>query len=168
MDKNEALNFLKENQPLPNDKELNEKSLEKYDNVRKFFLENPCEECIPLFLNSFGGMDGLGVYQLIEDVIRQFNSDIVIPYLNKALESKIETVQYWCTQIAACFPNKCLINNLTYIAENGFEDAKMFAILALSKINEPKITDILKKLKEKESNIEIIEIIEDTLLELKG
>ncbi len=69
MNKVEALSFLKAHQPLPDDDLLKEEEIQKYNEVREYFINNPDEDCIPLFLNLFGGKDGLGVYELVEDVI---------------------------------------------------------------------------------------------------
>ena len=72
IDKEEALKFLEAYQPLPSDSELskNINILNIYNEVRKYFLTHYDPRCIPLFLNSFGGRNGFGVYQLIEDVLK--------------------------------------------------------------------------------------------------
>ncbi len=48
MDK-KAIDFLKDNQPMPNDNLLDEITIHKYDDVRKYFFNNPDKECLPLF-----------------------------------------------------------------------------------------------------------------------
>lgn len=62
VNKEMALMFLTNHQPMPKDQELNESLISEYDEVRKYFLANPTQECLPLFLNSFGEYDGCGVY----------------------------------------------------------------------------------------------------------
>ena len=44
MDKNQALSFLKENQPFPSDKEVDIEDIKSLDEVRKYFIENPYPE----------------------------------------------------------------------------------------------------------------------------
>jgi hypothetical protein len=39
MTQEEALNFLKEYQPMPKDEDLSEELIRKYDEVRQFFLK---------------------------------------------------------------------------------------------------------------------------------
>jgi len=70
MTTSEALSFLQAHQPMPDDDVLDAhpEILQKYEEVRKYFVENPDPRCIELFLNSFGGWNGFGVYQLVEDV----------------------------------------------------------------------------------------------------
>ena len=63
--KTEAFSFLKEHKPMPCDDELKENEIKKYEEVREYFISNPNEWCILLFLNSFGGKDEFGVYQMM-------------------------------------------------------------------------------------------------------
>ena len=65
MTKDDALNFLLRYQPMPSDKDLTQDIIDKYDDVRKFFIKNPDRKAIELFLRSFGEGDGRGVYQLV-------------------------------------------------------------------------------------------------------
>lgn len=51
MNKETALNFLKENQPMPDDINLDKSVIAMYDDVTKYFLYNPDKECLPLLLN---------------------------------------------------------------------------------------------------------------------
>lgn len=74
----EALDFLKQHQLMLSDLEIEKSIIDKYDEVRKYFLKNRNPECVQLFLNSFGEISGFGVYQLVEDVIRKYNADEVI------------------------------------------------------------------------------------------
>lgn len=68
MTKDEALQFLLEHQPMPSEQLLTQELINKYDDVRKYFIENPAKEAIPLFMQSYGDGDARGVYQLVEDV----------------------------------------------------------------------------------------------------
>lgn len=54
MTKDEALDFLRQHQPMPPDREFTDEVIRNYEEVRRFFLKHPYSECIPLFLNSFG------------------------------------------------------------------------------------------------------------------
>ena len=75
MNKTYAIKFLKNNQPLPNDDIIDEKTLKIYNDVLQFFQHNIYSECIPLILNSFGGWSGYGVYQMVEDTVRQYKKE---------------------------------------------------------------------------------------------
>lgn len=109
----EAIYFLKKHQPMPKDDELKEEEIQKYEEVRKFFIDNPDECCIPLFLNSFGGKDGLGLYQMIEDVILMYDVEKVLPYVIQSLDSPYDGVKYWVSQIASNFPDDSLFDPLS-------------------------------------------------------
>lgn len=163
MDKEKALRFLKENQPMPNDKNLSESLISRYDEVRRYFLANPDRECLQLFLNSFGEYDGMGVYQLVEDVILKFKHDEVVNYLQESLKSKYNGVKYWSAQICALFPDEKLINPLVELLNDSNQDIRMSAITALSLIQDYKVITMLKNQLNVEENDEIKGFLIDTI-----
>ncbi len=65
MTTDDALDFLRRHQPMPDDEVLTEDLIQQYDEVRQHFIDSPDQRCIPLFLGSFGDGDGFGVYQLV-------------------------------------------------------------------------------------------------------
>ncbi len=139
----ESLKFLSDLQPLADDSELDQKVIEKYDDVRRFFLQNPDPRCIPLFLNSFGKGDGLGVYQLIEDVLLKYSSIQVIPHLQKSLQHPLPNMRYWSVQIAASFISERLLEELIILLDDEF-DIQYHAVLALSLIHSPKVEKVFR------------------------
>ena len=172
MTKQEALSFLKEHQPMPSDDKLKESELDKYDEVREYFINNPDEQCVPLFLNSFGGKDGLGVYQVVEDVFFMYDSEIVLPHILKALDSEYEGVKYWAIQISSNFPSECLFNPLVNLLKSEDEDIKSATIiaiaqLALNDIKKEEVIDVLEKECKRIQDEEIKEFAEEVLLEIQ-
>ena len=163
MNKDYALSFLKLHQPMPNDDILDEELISIYDEVRKYFLDNPSEECIPLFLNSFGEYDGLGVYQLVEDVILRFNHKTVVDYLKKSLRSEYKGVRYWCTQIALSFPDESLIAPLSDLLSDENSDIRIAAVMALFEIPNQNIMNILLSHLDMEKDSDVKECITEIL-----
>ncbi len=159
----EAILFLKQNQPLPDDEYLSEELIEKYDEVRRWFMENPLVDCIPLFLNSFGSGDGFGVYQLIGDVLKKYSQDVVTPHLTSALSSSSNNICYWSSQISALFPAQELIKPLSLLLKNEEFDIRYSAITALEQIGGKEVLQILTDTMNEEQDEEIIELIEDVL-----
>lgn len=168
MDKEKALSFLKENQPMPNDKNLNENIISVYDEVRRYFLANPDEECLPLFLNSFGEYGGMGVYQLVEDVILKFSHDKVVNCLLETLKSKFNGVKYWCAQICALFPDEKLINPLEKLLNDSNQDIRMSVITSLSQIQDEKVITILKNQLSVEEDDEVKDFLIDVIEDVEG
>ena len=158
-----ALNFLKNHQPLPSDENLTKSLLDDYDEVRKYFIEHPNKQAISLFLNSFGEGDGLGVYQLIEDVVRAHNIEDVIPHLNSSLVNGSNAIQYWCAQIAANFPDERLLEGLLIALDNESADTREAAIIALEGIGGESVNIALKERLSKEEDCVIRELIKDIL-----
>lgn len=168
----EAISFLKEHQPMPSDDMLTKQEIEKYEEVRKFFLENMDVQSIPLLLNSFGGKDGFGVYQMVEDVIVKFDKEIVLPHILNAFNNKCEYVVYWSVQIAANFPHSDLFMPLVSFLKYDDEDIKMASItslaqLALNDIRRNEIIDILKKEIEIIDDEDVKEFAEEVLADVE-
>jgi hypothetical protein len=166
MTKTQALEFLSNNQPMPDDNLLTKDVIDRYDQVRKWFLDNPDRDCIPLFLNSFGDGDGLGVYQLIGNVIRKFSSQEVVPHLISALSSKSPSVRYWSAQIAARFPEKELIEPLVKLLDDEDFGIRYMAVVALEQIGGESVQVALKNALDKEDDEDMVELLEEVLGEL--
>ncbi len=147
---------------MPNDDLLDKKTIFMYDEVRKYFLNNPDEECLPLLLNSFGEYNGFGVYQLVEDVILKFNHEKVVDCLLEALKSRYNGVKYWCIQICASFPDVRLIPSLKDLLYDSSEDIRISVITALSQIQDEKVILLLKDHLKNEKN----ETVKSFLLEV--
>ncbi|WLD93032.1 HEAT repeat domain-containing protein [Alkalihalobacillus sp. AL-G] len=169
MNLNEAVDFLKENQPLPDDRvlETNSEILEKFNEVRKYFLGNPNLICIPLFINSFGNGSGFGIYQLIEDVLLKYSPEQVIPHLIKGLNSEKYGIKYWSTQIASSFPDKKLIEPLAKLLTDKASDVRYAAIVALAEIDDKRALDLIKNAQKQEEDTEVLELIEEVISNLK-
>ncbi|EOC1429061.1 hypothetical protein ACI1AD_004357 [Cronobacter dublinensis] len=133
MTKDEALQFLLEHQPMPSDQLLTQDLIDKYDEVRRFFIENPAKEAIPLFMQSYGDGDGWGVYQLVEDVFYECDINDVVMSISNILENPhtAKGVRYWVTQLAASFPDKRLINGLNISLASDDGDIYEAAVMAL-------------------------------------
>jgi HEAT repeat protein len=163
MTEDEALKFLKKYQPMPNDENLTTELINKYDEIRIYFLENKNKKCIPLLLNSFGYIDGFGVYQLIEDVILQFSMDDVVPYIKECLNSNIYSIRYWNVQIAANYASIELLPILkNMLKENDF-DIKYSTLTALGQFDKKIICNIMKEYLDIEKDKELLDLAENIL-----
>ncbi len=159
----EYLNFLKGNQPLPKDSDLTEELMKNYDDALKYFKENYNEECVSLFLNSFGGINGLGVYQLVEDTINCYPAKIVIPIIRQKINSSSKPIAYWNMQIAANFPHISLIEPLKLNLVSNDSDLRSSALIAIGQIENPKIKEIIEEFIISEDDDELVEIARDIL-----
>lgn len=169
----EALSFLKEHQPMPDDDKLKNNEIKKYDEIRDYFINNPNEQCVPLFLNSFGGKDGLGVYQMVEDVILMYDSEIVLPHILKSFDSEYEGVKYWGIQISSNFPSECLFNPLVNLLKSEDEDIKLATVvaiaqLALNNIKKEEVIDVLEKECKRILDEDIKEFVEEVLSDIQN
>lgn len=157
MNNDEALHFLADNQPLPPDALLGER-IQMFDEIRTFFKENYDPRCIPFLLNAFGEGDGFGVYQLVEDTVMRYPVDLVLPELQRALNSPHRGIRYWNAQIAALFPNAELVEHLEPLLKEDF-DMRYAAVTALSHIQTTSSLSALRAHLTNELNDEIRELI---------
>ena len=137
MNTDTALDFLRKYQPMPPDSELTNPLIQYYDEVRKHFVDNPDPRCLPLFLQSFGEGDGLGVYQLVEDVFRGIDAAVVTRELQEGLVSRNAPTRYWSAQIAAAFPSAELCDSLCRMLQSSVEDERAAAAIELWLIKNP-------------------------------
>ncbi len=166
MNKDMVASFLSKHQPMPRDSEISEELIKQYDEIRKYCVQNPFEECIPLFLNSFGEIDGLGVYQLVEDVFSAFPKEVVVPYLLESLESKHYSVRYWTANIAVAFPDIRLLEPLLNLYSKENDDIKISIISILSFIEEIDVEKTLENLYNNESSEYVKSFIEEIIDDL--
>lgn len=140
----QGLAFLQAHQPMPDDRDLSEALIREYDAVRQFFMDHPDPRCIPLFLTSFGAGDGLGVYQLVEDVMRPFSRETVVPHLQRGLAHSQRSIRYWNAEIAAHFPSLDLLELLGTLLTEDDEDLQAAAAIALGQIQDARAETLLR------------------------
>ena len=159
----EGLAFLKTHQPMPDDTELSEELVRAYDDVRRLFIAHPDARCIPLFLTSFGEGDGCGVYQLVEDVLRHFSLDTVVPHLKKGLTHGRRSIRYWNADIAANFPTIELIEPLAQLLTEDDEDIRSAAGIALGQIRDARAEGLLRNALANESKPQLVSLFKKLL-----
>jgi HEAT repeat protein len=106
----------------------------------------------------------LGVYQLVEDVILQFSSEDVVPYLKIALDSKEYSVRYWNVQIAANYLSSELLPLLNKILREDDFNIKYNALTAIGQYNIVLSKSILEQYLHEEDNEELREIANNILI----
>lgn len=161
MDLDHAFSFLRKHQPLPSDDNLSIEDIRTLDKVRQFLTDNPYPESIPFLLNVFGEGSGFGVYQLLEDTLITYDSEDVVPYLIKSLQSEHQGIRYWSAQIASSFPDQRLIKPLSSLVEERNSDIRLEAYVAWGEISDTSILAILKGVMKSEEVPEVYEILED-------
>jgi HEAT repeat protein len=179
-----ALDFLRRHQPLPDDDVLDEETIGKFDDVRKYFREHPDPRCVPLLLGSFGDGDGFGVYQIVDDALRRQPREIVIQGLKEALRSEHRSVRYWCAHLSVVFSDERLIQELADLlkeedfdikpSDRGRLEIKSMALSALgiigieaqSKATRDVIINIITRFEEIENDPELLDDVKIILDEI--
>ena len=143
MNKSEALDFLQQHQPMPNDENITQDLIDRYDSARRYFISDPDKNAIMLFLRSFGDGDGLGVYQLVEDFFYKCKKSDVVESLKIVLEDEhvSDGVRYWCTQSAAAFADELLRPGISISKKSKNEDIRGAANIALNILDDHGLHD---------------------------
>jgi len=139
MNREQALAFLHQHQPMPSDVDVSqdeyEALLREYNEVLQYFFDkDPCEESIHLFLNSFGNEDGYGIYDVVCCYIYRFNTKQVAEPLLEALKSPYFGVRYWATIISGYFVNSDhrIVTNLLDLLDDSESQVRDYAISTLA------------------------------------
>ncbi len=136
----EGIQFLRAHQPMPvvstpEDDGQGENSweylIEKWLEVIDYFIENPCEEAIPLLLNSLGELDDC--YASITCFMKSFSADVAIPYLIEALQSPSHVIRTWAADLALDVDSgrADFIEALIAALEDPDSEVRGFAVRAL-------------------------------------
>lgn len=163
MNFNNALEFLKQHQPLPPDDLLTQEIIDQFDEVREFLLKNPSREMLPLLLKSFGDGDGWGVYQLVDETVKQFAQADVIPLIRENLSSDHRGVVYWNAELAAIFPSSDFIPVLRDLALGPDEDIASASVIAIGQVRSETAIEELKRIMEISNNQAVVDLCEDLL-----
>jgi hypothetical protein len=164
----QALQFLRDHQPMPPDGDGPDELFARYSEVRVFFRDNPDARCLPLFLTSFGEGNGRGNYQLVEDVFRQFPDEQVLPCLSRALATGNSASRYWVAQIASIFPSDDLVDSLVECLRDEDAAVRHMAVVCLEQINSSRSQDALQKHRDVESEQDILLLLDEVLSRTSG
>ena len=167
MNIDEAMDFLRQHQPMPATDLVSDELASRYDKALDCLSGAGEPSCIPMLLNSFGDGDLFGVYTRVEGVICQFDEIEVVDHLNAALASRSDSVKYWSLQIASNFPNEILIPNLLRLARSNSLDIRTAAITTMGSIPSKEIDSFLLSARDTESDEDLNEILAD-IIECRG
>ena len=127
MNQREVLDFLGRNQPLPPDSEIDQETIDAFDESRRFLMANPVPEGLWLLLGAFGDGDGFGVYPGVVDAVRSYPRDDVVAALDARLASGHIGVRRWCLQIAMEYPDPKLKRHFLRSLESPDLDERTWA-----------------------------------------
>jgi hypothetical protein len=131
----DALAFLAQHQPMPDDSVLDDDTIRRYEEVRLHFVSHPDDRCVALLLNSFGDGNGFGVYQLVDDVLRGHPRTVVTAALRSAIGSPQASVRGWALQFAADFADRSMLSEFVRVLERSrVSDERFWAAVALKQV----------------------------------
>ncbi|GAA3980251.1 hypothetical protein GCM10022407_26890 [Hymenobacter antarcticus] len=156
---------------MPDDDSLekNPQLMKDFEEVRRYFLDYPDPRCVKLFLNAFGGWNGFGMYQTVEQVFYKMNEQFVIDELQKNLRnvSRLkDCTLYWNIQQCIVFPDRALFDPLTQFIKHPLPEIRHALVYALSQIEGDDVTKHLKEWLAIEDDDGVTEALEEVINEL--
>ena len=161
MNTEEAIDFLKSHQPLPEGKRANNHLFSKLNEVRKHFESFPDDRSVPLLLGALGPGDGHGIYVMIEETLHAHSPEVVSAELKNGLKSQYASVRYWSAQFAAGYPNEDMKTELISAFINGDSDTQIAAITAIEAIGTPVVKKMLQDVREKSVDQDVIDLLDE-------
>ncbi|WP_426059747.1 hypothetical protein [Hymenobacter sp. B1770] len=167
----EALAFLQAHQPMPDDDGLEQQPelMLAFDEVRKYFVEHPDPRCVPLLLNSFGGWDGFGMYQMVEFVFFQMDEQLVTQALLLNMQDVARLNRYtlyWNVQLCSTFPHTDFFPALLQVLNHPMADIRMATAYSLTQYEAATIRPILELQLAVEDDSDVAETIREILEDL--
>jgi HEAT repeat protein len=163
MSKERYLDFLKNHQPLPDDKDADDALFRQLELARTFFTDEPNDAAVPLLIGALGNGDGHGIYPMVETTLLAHPDDVVIKALKEGLKSEHASVRYWSAQFSANYPNGGLLGELVSAFSLGDVDTKIAVVTAIESIGTKEAIGQLIIFLEKEQAAPVVEIIREAV-----
>ncbi len=161
MDHDQALAFLAQHQPLPDQHEAS--MMNQYREVLAYLAQNPDPRCLPLILTSAGLWEDVTIYDLINKVLDRYGPEEVIPHIKNAFGSPYPSVRFAAADVAMHFPDPTLIEPLTELLGEGIAIIRLAAVAALEQIGGDEVKALIGPLALTENDEEILEIMDSIL-----
>jgi hypothetical protein len=130
------LDFLRLHQPLPLEAELSAEQIDRFEEVRQFFVENHDDRCIPLLINAVNADGGFGVYQMVEDALQNQTRSVVVSELELALCQGKDHHLAWVLEWATSFESFELEERIQKYVDHPSADISTNAKLYLNSKSE--------------------------------
>jgi HEAT repeat protein len=152
--------FLEANQPLPPDWEMTQAEMDAYKEGLFAFRSEPSPQLAKLLMNSFGDGDGAGMYQTALWFLSEFDYKDRVQDIRNALNSRHESVRYWCCQLAQDIPHPSLLLILVQLATNDQERGlREMAILAIEMQDSEPARTAYRRIRENEKDPDVLEFM---------
>jgi HEAT repeat protein len=139
------LSELKNISPMPDDVELNEAILKKYEKlIRDIILLKDPRFITPL-VNSFGYGEGFGLYWSVLHFLEEFTVEQVDPILIKCLRFGEKGPKMWAAYMLGRSRNTDAVNILINLLNDENELTRVNTAIALGMIGESKVRHFLEK-----------------------
>lgn len=124
------LEVLRLHQPLPPESELTAEQIDRFEEARLHFVSNHDDRCVPLLIGAVNADSGFGVYQMVEDALRNQSHAVVLSELEKALlegkEHHLPWVLEWATSFQAYDLEEIVEKYVSHDSPDISMNAKLF------------------------------------------
>ena len=153
----EALLFLEEHQPLP--QQMSPTLTVRFEAALASLRKNPHTDCIPLLLGCFANWEEIDHQESIQALLQQFPTQQVIPHLAQSLASEDVMVRKWSADTARIFPHEDLLPLLSPLLVNEDTEIRLISAAALECIGGARARAIAQRAMAREQDEQILDIL---------
>lgn len=157
----EALAFLAEHQPLPENPEI---ALVRQLHWALMAVDVHLDpRAIPLILGALNDFDDLTIFENVQSTLAKFKESVIRPYLLHALKSDNYILSLWAADTIRYFPNNSYLSHLEHLYNKHLEgsaEIRMVVAAVMEVINTAEAATYAIKLITDEDDPEIREILE--------
>lgn len=134
--------------PMPDDQVATAEVIDHYDYIVERLTEFKDPRCIQPLIESFGYIDGFGVYWRALHLLEDFGTEQITPFLLAALSHNNRGTKYWATFMLMRIRNNEAIPQLIKLTGDEAEYVRSEAALALSVLGGVAMKPHLEKLRD--------------------
>ena len=137
--------------PMPDDDDASIETLQRYEEIVEQLVMYNDPRCIQPLIESFGYIDGYGLYWSTMHLIETFAVEETSPLLIKALNHENKGTRLWATRMLMRSQNNEVFPKLITLLADEAEHVRAEAALALSGFGELKARGFLERLRDDSS-----------------
>ena len=161
MNRDEALSFLRENQPLAD--VPGPGLLQRFRETTRYFYEHPHPDCIPLLINAFGLFEDLTLYEALNATLQRFPVVLVLPHLRDGCRARMPSIRLASADAALHFPHPSLVAPLVELLAEGSPIIRLTAVSALEQIGGEAVLEHARQALDGETDEDVIQVLKDIL-----
>lgn len=162
----ELLAQLKQLSPMPDDQSITQEQIDAYaeviDQLYYALREDNDPRAIQPLIDSFGYIDGFGVYQTTLTILGRFSDNQLMPHLLESVQHGERGSRAWSALMLGHTEDRAVVPYLLPLLNDPEEYVRGNAAIALGNIGDPSTLQAIEKLKD-DPSLEVREATDSAL-----